>query len=69
MFQGVTVKFVSIILHYQIQAFTSSSDWLAAEKTCNSEGGTLAKIESAAENTAVLGLMGDILDVDNDVIS
>ena len=52
-----------------IQAFTSASDWLAAEKTCNSEGGTLAKIESAAENTAVLGLMGDILDGDNDVIS
>ena len=41
---------------------TSASDWLAAERTCISEGGTLAKIESAAENTAVLALMGDTRD-------
>ena len=37
----------------------STGDWLAGLRTCIAEGGTLAKPESAAENTAVQGLLGE----------
>ena len=65
MLQGKAMKFrclINVDILKIIQAITSASDWLAAERTCISEGGTLAKIESAAENAAVLTLMGDTRD-------
>ena len=65
MLQGKAMKFGYLFnedILKIIQAITSASDWLAAERTCISEGGTLAKIETAAENAAVLTLMGDTRD-------
>ena len=63
MFQGQDIwMFENLHFETKLQAITSASDWLTAERTCISEGGTLAKIESAAENAAVLTLMGDTRD-------
>ena len=39
------------------QASTTDGDWLVALTDCLSQGGTLAKPESAAENTVVQGLL------------
>ena len=35
------------------QLFTDSTDWLTALRRCEAQGGTLAKIESEAENMVV----------------
>ena len=35
------------------QVFSSATDWLSALRSCIAEGGTLAKVESAAENSVV----------------
>jgi len=40
------------------KASTTDGDWLVALTDCLSQGGTLAKIENAAENTAVQNLLG-----------
>merc|ERR1712173_149950 len=39
------------------KASTTDGDWLVAFKDCLSQGGSLAKPESAAENTVVQGLL------------
>ena len=38
---------------------TTDMDWLAALLDCVGQGGTLAKVESAADNTLVQGLLGN----------
>ena len=35
------------------QLFTDNTDWLTALRRCMAQGGTLAKIESDAENMVV----------------
>ena len=40
------------------RVFPGPLDWLAALQVCIAEGGTLAKIESQAENDLVVGLLG-----------
>ena len=39
------------------------SDWLAAQTSCLDMGGTLAKVESAAEQELVFGLIGEYLSI------
>ena len=39
------------------------SDWLAAQTSCLAMGGTLAKVESAAEQALVFGLIGEHLSI------
>ena len=38
---------------------TADSNWLAALQTCIADGGTLAKPETAAENTEIQTLLGE----------
>ena len=35
------------------EVFSGATDWLSALRSCIAEGGTLAKVESAAENSVV----------------
>ena len=44
---------------YQHQVSTADSNWLAALQTCIADGGTLAKPETAAENTEIQTLLGE----------
>ena len=41
---------------------TSTSNWLAALQACIANGGTLAKPETAAENTEIQTLLGEEID-------
>ena len=41
---------------------TSTSNWLAALQACIADGGTLAKPETAAENTEIQTLLGEEID-------
>ena len=43
----------NIYKKYFFQVFSSATDWLSALRSCIAEGGTLAKVESAAENSVV----------------
>ena len=40
------------------EQFTAPQPWLGAQQACAALGGSLAKIESAAENAALVGLIG-----------
>ena len=41
---------------------TATSNWLAALQACIANGGTLAKPETAAENTEIQTLLGEEID-------
>ena len=41
-----------------LQVFSGPTNWLAALQLCIAQGGTLAKVESQAEQDLVQGLVG-----------
>ena len=41
---------------------TATSNWLAALQACIADGGTLAKPETAAENTEIQTILGEEID-------
>ena len=46
-----------------MKAFGTATNWLTAQNNCEAQGGTLARIDSAAENAVVQGLIaadGDV---------